>query len=105
MPNKKDKKSAQKKEVDLTWVLKYIRDGKYPAGLNFTEKRMVRKRAERFCFWKDDLYYLGTPTDQSLGKKTRRVLLTEKERWEKVAECHVDGDGMYALYFIKEFRK
>ncbi|XP_045214544.2 uncharacterized protein LOC123564788 [Mercenaria mercenaria] len=95
MANKNDKKSAQKKEVDLAWVQKYLRDGVYPPGLSFTEKRMVRKRAERFCFWKEELYYLGTPTDQSLGKKTRKVLLTPKERWEKVAECHVDGEGTH----------
>jgi hypothetical protein len=93
MASRNDKKSAHKKEVDLVWVQKYLKDGVYPPGLSFTEKRMVRKRAERFCFWKDELYYLGTPTDQSLGKKTRKVLLTESERWAKVAECHVDADG------------
>lgn len=93
MPNSSNKKSTSKRNVDLSWVLKYLRDGVYPPGLNFTEKRMVRKRAERFCFWKDELYYLGTPTDQSLGKKTRKVLLTEDEQWNKVEQCHVDDDG------------
>lgn len=95
MPKKEENNSTHKKEVDLLWVQKYLRDGVYPPGLNFTEKRMVRKRAERFCFWKDELYYLGTPTDQSLGKKSRKVLLTKRERWEKIEECHLDADGTH----------
>lgn len=93
MSTKKESKSAQKREVDLHWVFKYLKDGTYPPGLNFSEKRMVRKRAERFCYLNDDIYYIGTPTDQKLGKKPRKVLLTHAERWEAVEKCHVDAEG------------
>ena len=93
MASKSSSKSFQKGEVDLNWVMKYLKDGIYPSGLNFSEKRMVRKRAERFCYLNGDLYYLGTPTDQELGKKSRKVLLTYDERWKKVEEVHVGLDG------------
>jgi len=93
MSDKKTPNSSKKGEVDLHWVLKYLKDGTYPRGLNFSEKRMVRKRAERFCYLKGDLYYVGTPTDQNLGKKTRLVLLTDEERWKAVSEAHIDSEG------------
>jgi len=103
MASKKDCKAPQKREVDLHWVFKYLREGAYSSGLNFTEKRMVRKRAERFCALKDDLYYIGTPTDQQLGKKPRKVLLTHQERWEAVEKCHVDAEGRHILTFVYIF--
>ncbi|XP_052263252.1 uncharacterized protein LOC127866613 isoform X2 [Dreissena polymorpha] len=95
MASKQGNKGCKKGEVDLNWVLHYLRDGVYPPGLNFTEKRMVRKRAERFCYLKGDLYYVGTPTDQSLGKKTRFVLLTEADKWSAVEQCHIDSEGTH----------
>ena len=93
MSNRSYSKQTNKEAIDLNWVLKYLKDGVYPAGLNFSEKRMIRKRAERFCYLNGDLYYLGTPKDQELGKKTRKVLLTHEERMKKVHECHIDSDG------------
>ena len=93
MTSKSKERSSQKGEIDLNWVYKYLKDGVYPPGLNFTEKRMVRKRAERFCLLENVLYYLGTATDQELGKKSRKVLITHEERWNKVEECHISADG------------
>lgn len=102
MSSKRESKQPQKREVDLQWVFKYLKEGTYPPGLNFTEKRMVRKRAERFCYLKDELYYVGTPTDQQLGKKPRKALLTHSARWEAVEKCHIDSDGMlvYDLLYM-----
>ncbi|XP_052789672.1 uncharacterized protein LOC128224064 isoform X2 [Mya arenaria] len=95
MSSKLKARAGRKGPVDLNWVLKYLKDGLYPPGLNFSEKRMVRKRAERFCFLKEKLYYVGTPSDQNLGKQTRLVLLTEEERWNAVANAHVDPEGTH----------
>lgn len=97
---KEASKTPQKREVDLHWVFKYLKEGNYPPGLNFSEKRMVRKRAERFCYLNDDLFYVGTPIDQKLGKKPRKVLLSNKEKMEEVEKCHIDADGNFLFTFL-----
>ena len=87
------KKGQEKAQTDLNWVHLYLKDGIYPPGLTAIEKRIVRKRAEQFCFMNDELFFLGTLKSREIGQVARKVLLTHEEKWDVVVKAHVHYDG------------
>lgn len=91
------KKGQEKAQTDLNWVNQYLKNGNYPPGLTAIEKRIVRKRAEQFCFISDELYFLGTVKSKEIGQVPRKVLLTYEERWNAIQKAHVSQDGKASL--------
>lgn len=87
------KKGHEKAQTDLNWVYLYLKNGNYPPGLTAIEKRIVRKRAEQFCFKKEELYFLGTVKSKEIGQVPRKVLLTQEAKWQVVQKAHVAPDG------------
>ena len=95
------KKGTEKIQTDLNWVNLYLKNGGYPPGLTAIEKRIVRKRAEQFCFMNDELYFLGTMKSKEIGQGPRKVLLTYEERWDAVNKAHVAQDGKEEFHGMK----
>ena len=87
------KKGHEKAQTDLNWIHLYLKNGSYPPGLTAIEKRIVRKRAEQFCFMNEELYFLGTVKSKEIGQVPRKVLLTNEERWNVVEKAHTTSDG------------
>ncbi|KAL5018563.1 hypothetical protein ScPMuIL_004285 [Solemya velum] len=86
----KNSESDEKVELDFYYqaIYQYVKQGSYPPGSTDYFKRLIRKTTSRHKIKNDVLYYVGE-------KQERVVVMTRKERFDRLRQAHVAKDGSH----------
>ena len=76
-------------------LVRYLREGGYPAGSSKKDKYVLRKSAKKFAFDEESnrLFYV----DEGQGGLTfKRIIIKEEEKLRNFQECHSSGFAGHA---------